>query len=416
MRSTCVARSPSPSWNHVGPPSALERLHEGPCLVAPAPALDRVVDAAPACTAAYRDRARSTSPRCSKSSPVLATTVRRPGASTRLKPERQLGAADAAGERDDAAIRSCAVASCASAKQVLGLRRGSARAGRVRRRPAQAAHDDHRLPFVGLAHQQRGGRGDLVGKADRVTRRLRAVEVGTAALVDQARAGPAAPSATPTVPRRQARPKLSLMITPSRTPKRACRCAAQTPPRCVGILRQQQHALAAVVRSDVGLVDPGIGHDESQPMLDDEHVRPPRARLRRDCARMTSTRRGSLPTSRASSTARADGATVARSTIAVLGLRHDLLRHHDDVAVRRRQAASRIERAISSARSSPVRRREMPAARSARGLRVRTRSSVSSTEQRPQLRHHLFRIEPHETAPGRGPGRGTPGGVKPSST
>ena len=52
---------------------------------------------------------------------------------------------------------------------------------------------------------------------------------------------PAAPIATPTVPRRQARPKLSLMITAMRHAEPCVRRFAQRRGRAVGIDRQQQH-------------------------------------------------------------------------------------------------------------------------------------------------------------------------------
>ena len=50
--------------------------------------------------------------------------------------------------------------------------------------------------------------------------------------------------------------------------------AAQLLRRAVGIERQQQRALHAVGRPDIGLVDAGIGHDVAQPVLDDQDIRP----------------------------------------------------------------------------------------------------------------------------------------------
>ena len=82
----------------------------------------------------------------------------------------------------------------------------------------------------------------------------------------------------------------------------------------VGIERQQQRAFAAVGRPDVRLIDAGIGHDEAQSVLDDQHIGPG-SHPRTDSDRITSTSRGSFCTSWASSTARADGFTVARSTL-----------------------------------------------------------------------------------------------------
>ena len=43
----------------------------------------------------------------------------------------------------------------------------------------------------------------------------------------------------------------------------------------VGIERQQQGPLDAIgLSADVRLIDAGIGHDETEPMLDDQYARP----------------------------------------------------------------------------------------------------------------------------------------------
>ena len=86
---------------------------------------------------------------------------------------------------------------------------------------------------------------------------------------------PAAPSAMPTVPRRNGRPKLSLMMTAMPLADAAGELAAQRLGRGVGIDRQQQHALdaAAVVGRDIRMVDAGIGHHVAEPVLGDHQVR-----------------------------------------------------------------------------------------------------------------------------------------------
>ncbi len=48
--------------------------------------------------------------------------------------------------------------------------------------------------------------------------------------------------------------------------------ALQRETGAVGVRRQEQHALALLGVIDIGLVDPGIRHDEAQAMLDDHHV------------------------------------------------------------------------------------------------------------------------------------------------
>ena len=55
---------------------------------------------------------------------------------------------------------------------------------------------------------------------------------------------------------------------------------------------------------------------------------------------MTSTSRGSLSTSAARLCARADGLTLGEIDMAAFRLGDDLLRHHQDVAVRRRECAA----------------------------------------------------------------------------
>ena len=83
---------------------------------------------------------------------------------------------------------------------------------------------------------------------------------------------PAAPSATPTTPLRQGRPKLSLMTTPTSTPKRGVEARFQRRRRTVGIARQQQHALLAIGVLDIGLVDAGIGHHEAEAVRHDQDI------------------------------------------------------------------------------------------------------------------------------------------------
>ena len=201
------------------------------------------------------------SPRCSKSSPVLATISSSSGGRTRLSPSASLAPPTPPDSATDAHRNR---SSSARADQ-LGCRCSAP--------STQAAHQHDRVRLVGLALQQRSGGGDLVGEADDADLQRAAEQVGLAAQVDQL-GRPAAPIAMPQVPRRQARPKLSLMTTPIVAPKRCAKPRAQRFRRCVGIARQQQHAMHAVRRGDVGLVDAGVGHHEAEPVLHDDQVRP----------------------------------------------------------------------------------------------------------------------------------------------
>ena len=82
-----------------------ERRHERPGLVAPAPAALAYRRARRARTSACRCRARSTGRDARSRRRCWRPRASSPGGSTRLKPERELGAADAAGERDHARWR-----------------------------------------------------------------------------------------------------------------------------------------------------------------------------------------------------------------------------------------------------------------------------------------------------------------------
>ena len=83
---------------------------------------------------------------------------------------------------------------------------------------------------------------------------------------------PATPIATPAVPWRQGRPKLSFMTTATSIPVSRLQPAAQRLRAPIRILRQQKHALGAVRRRHVRLVHPGVRHDEAEPVLNDQHA------------------------------------------------------------------------------------------------------------------------------------------------
>ena len=88
-----------------------------------------------------------------------------------------------------------------------------------------------------------------------------------------ATARPAAPSATPTTPLRQGRPKLSLMMTPTLAPNRCVKSGFQIRGGTVGVDRQQQNTRPALRMLDIGFVDPRIRHHKTEAMRDDHDTR-----------------------------------------------------------------------------------------------------------------------------------------------
>ena len=226
-------------------------------------------------------------PRCSKSSPVLATTSSSSAGSTRRQAERQLGAADAAGQRDDTTAHRNR-SSAGGPHQLDAASVG----GHV---PAQAAHQHDGLRLRRLALHQRCRGGDLVGEAGDADLQRAAEQVGLAAQVQQRRhagradrhaAGAAPPGAAEAVVDHHAERQAGAPA------PRASRAALAS-----GSSGSSSTRSTPSSRPDIGLVDAGIGHDQAEPVLDDEQVRAgraPRAPIRDS---IISTRRGSLPAS-----------------------------------------------------------------------------------------------------------------------
>src|SRR5438552_17806571 len=101
-------------------------------------------------------------PKCSKSSPVLATISNSSGGRTRLRPSASLAPPT---PPDSATTRPPLIESSSSPELVLARRPdqlGRRVGGRL---PGQPTDQHDGLRFVALAHHQRGGGGDLVGKA-----------------------------------------------------------------------------------------------------------------------------------------------------------------------------------------------------------------------------------------------------------
>ena len=125
---------------------------------------------------------------------------------------------------------------------------------------------------------------------------------------------PAQPMATSVRPRRHVRPKVSLTMTRDVDARRRPEAVADAPGRAVGVLRQQR----GVAALDVRQVDAGVGAHEAVLGLADDEVAP----APQDPHRLA-----------------LDERLVAQRIVGVdrheqaFGLRHDLLRDHEDVAV-----------------------------------------------------------------------------------
>ena len=170
---------------------------------------------------------------------------------------------------------------------------------------------------------------------------------------------PAAPAATPTVPRRHARPQLSLTITPMRLPKCApsrSRSAAAEPSGSRG---SSSTGSAPIAGSTLDWSTPALA--VTKPRRCSTISALARWRTTRcDSPRMTSTSRGSLSTSAARLTRARRRPDLAKIDVATLGLRDDLLRHHQDVLLLEPQGSR------PRAPRSAARRDHRPAARAAR--------------------------------------------------
>ena len=160
VRSTWVARSRSPSLNHAGPPRRRQRLHEAPRLVAPAPAGLRVDEAGQACRASVSTSGEM----CEAQMLEVVAGVDddgQPLAQQMRQPQGQLGAADAARERN---IAGGAGAAHRNRSSCLGPHQ---RGRRPRRgAPVEAAHQRGGPALGGLAHHQHRRGRHRIGEAD----------------------------------------------------------------------------------------------------------------------------------------------------------------------------------------------------------------------------------------------------------
>src|SRR5579883_812144 len=128
-----------------------------------------------------------------------------------IKPECELGAAHAAADREDGPF--------AHRKRSSSLVRRSALAGAAARSPQSSpctSTAGRRSPACPMTSEAAAAISSA--SAICVTRSLLPKRYGSTTM-STSDGRPAAPSATPTTPFRQARPKLSLMTTPTETPK-----------------------------------------------------------------------------------------------------------------------------------------------------------------------------------------------------
>ena len=270
----------------------------------------------------------------------------------------------------------------------LAGRTSVARRGR-RRRPAKAAHehDRPRLRRPGPSAARRPRRSRRRSRP-RSTCSGRPKRSGAAAQVDAAPAGRRRRARCR--PCRAARPAEAVVDDDRRCRRRTLRRARARSAAAlsIGVARQQQHALAAVLRPDVRLVDAGVRHHEAEPMLDDQHVRPPPHDPRAIPTGSTSTRRGSFSVSRARARRpRARRRDRRELDEAAFGLRDDLLRHDEHVASprRTRPASARARRSAPRGRR-PAATIGKPASGGDRASRDRARRAPSLSRTRARSR------------------------------
>ncbi len=250
-----------------------------------------------------------------------------------IEAERQLGAADAARQREDAARRG-------------RHRNRSCSAGRTKAAAGTsgADHDSPRTRTIGTPSfawpmsEPRGG-CDLVGKAGLGHLQWSSEEIGMSAQIDKRRqpGGAEGDADRPFAPRPA---KAVADDDGKRHAKGRDQSLAQRPRRPVRVERQQQHPLGGIIGRDVRMIDTGIGHDETEPVLDDQQPRaaahhPPQfGQHHLDKARVLVDLGGECH-------GRGRGPHRRDVDIPPLGFRDDLLRHHQHVAVCRRQPVGR---------------------------------------------------------------------------
>ena len=244
VRSRCVARSRSPRRNQVSAPRASSpAMQDQVSSRQPQPVSSLTTPAS-----VYMSVSRSgeiARPRCVKSSPVFAMIVSCSGlrargtgrARTWRRRRRRTGRRSAAGPP----------------RRLTGTgprRAGAARcgpSGRVSSGSAPPRISTSGVPSAASPITSTAAAARLSATATSLTCSCRPKRSRWPRRSFSA-STPAQPMAVPTVPRRQARPMLSVTITPSGTPKSDCRRCAQPRGRRVGIHGQQQRGVVAALR------------------------------------------------------------------------------------------------------------------------------------------------------------------------
>src|SRR5208282_3112510 len=203
---------------------AIECGHKGPGLLAPAPPQLRFVEAGEGIEQRI-DIRRDREPEMLEIVAGIGDDGQRSGRQDAIEPECELGAADPARQREHAhRKRSCSAGRTKAAA-------GTSGADQVRPRTSTIGIASSACPIKSPAAAAISS-----AKPVSVTSNSRPKRSGWPRRSTNA-GSPAAPSATPTVPLRQGRPKLSLMMTPSPTPKtliRYCRKAWAEPSGSTG--------------------------------------------------------------------------------------------------------------------------------------------------------------------------------------
>src|SRR5215472_4045076 len=195
---------------------ALERLHKGPGLVAPAPAKFGIGEASEGIEQSV-DVGRDREAEMLEIVTGVGYHHQRSRWQDAVEAERELGAADSARQREHEPLGPAHRKRSCSAERT---RAAAGRSGADQARP--------RTSTMGTASSA----CPIKSPAAAAISSAKPVSVTSNSLPKRSgrprrstnEGNPAAPSATPTVPFRQARPKLSLMMTPSSTPKAAIKC------------------------------------------------------------------------------------------------------------------------------------------------------------------------------------------------
>ena len=176
--------------------------------------------------------------------------------------ERQLGAPDTAGQCDHGhRNRSSSGGRTNSAAGAIGADQSRPRTSTTGCASAAWPCSNEAAAAISSA---KADDADLERAAEQIWLAAQVDQAGQTGGADRNSAGAAAPCATETVADDHTDRHAVMLLQPPRS-----RLG-----RAIGITRQQQHTIHTVGRRYVGMIDPGIRHHESQPVLHDDQVRP----------------------------------------------------------------------------------------------------------------------------------------------